>query len=123
MFCRGHMAQLRQDYHKFVERGAEVLVVGPDDEAAFKKYWRKEDLPFVGLADPSHQVADRYGQEVSLLRLGRMPAMMVIDRRGMVRYKHYGFLASDIPSTEEILAVLDELNRGEAAMPDEVPAS
>ncbi len=123
MFCRGHMAQLRQDYQKFVGRGAEVVVVGPDDEAAFKRYWRREDLPFVGLADPTHQVANRYGQEVSLLRLGRMPAMMVIDKRGLVRYKHYGFVASDIPSNEEILAVLDELNREEAATTDEESAS
>ena len=61
------MAQLRQDYQKFTERDAEVVVVGPDSEQAFKDYWQKEELPYVGLADPTHTVAKRYGQEVKLL--------------------------------------------------------
>jgi peroxiredoxin len=105
------MAQLRQDYQKFVERGAEIVVVGPDDQRAFQDYWRKEGLPFVGLADPTHTVARRYGQEVRLLKLGRMPALMVIDKAGQVAYKHYGGSMSDIPPNPQILAILDELNQ------------
>jgi peroxiredoxin Q/BCP len=105
------MAQLRQDYQKFVERDAEIVVVGPDNEQAFKDYWRKEKLPFVGLADPTHTVANRYGQEVKLLKFGRMPAMMVIDKAGQVRHKHYGGSMSDIPPNPQILAILDELNQ------------
>lgn len=108
------MAQLRQDYQKFVDRGAEVVVIGPDGEKAFQNYWQKEGLPFVGLADPSHTVAQRYGQEVKLLRLGRMPALMVIDKAGQVRYAHYGGSMSDIPPNAEILGIVDELNQGEA---------
>ena len=105
------MAQLRQDYPKFVERDAEIVVVGPDDQRAFQDYWRKENLPFVGLADPTHTVARRYGQEVRLLKLGRMPALMVIDKAGQVAYKHYGGSMSDIPPNPQILAILDDLNQ------------
>ena len=104
------MAQLRQDYQKFVERDAEVVIVGPDSEQDFKDYWQKEELPYVGLADPSHTVARRYGQEVKLLRLGRMPALIVVDKAGQVVYAHFGGSMSDIPPNPEILAVLDELN-------------
>lgn len=104
------MAQLRQDYQKFVDRNAEVVVVGPDNEQAFKDYWQKEALPYVGLADPTHTVAKRYGQEVKLLKLGRMPALMVIDKAGQVAYKHYGGSMQDIAPNPQILAVLDELN-------------
>jgi peroxiredoxin Q/BCP len=104
------MAQLRQDYQKFVERDAEVVVVGPDSEEAFKDYWGKEELPYVGLADPAHSVAKRYGQEVKLLKLGRMPALMVIDKAGQVAYTHYGGSMADIPPNPQILAVLDGLN-------------
>jgi hypothetical protein len=32
------MAQLRQEYQQIVSRNAEVVVVGPDDEIAFKNY-------------------------------------------------------------------------------------
>jgi peroxiredoxin len=108
------MAQLRQEYQQIVSRNAEVVVVGPDDEIAFKNYWLKEDLPFVGLADPTHAVASRYGQEVKLLKLGRMPAMMIIDKTRRVRYKHYGGSMSDIPPNREILAILDQLNQKDA---------
>jgi peroxiredoxin len=105
------MAQLRQDYQRFVDRDAEVVVVGPDSEQAFKEYWRNEGIPYVGLADPNHTVAKRYGQEVKLLKLGRMPALMVIDSSGQVAYKHYGGSMSDIPPNPQILAILDELNQ------------
>jgi peroxiredoxin len=107
------MAQLRQDYQEFVARDAEVVVVGPDNEAAFRDFWRREGIPFVGLANPTHTVAQRYGQEVKLLKFGRMPAMMVIDKDGLVRYKHYGDAMSDIPPNPQILAILDRLNREE----------
>ena len=105
------MAQLRQDYAEFVGRDAEIVVVGPDDEQAFQDYWLKEDLPFPGLADPTHTVARRYGQEVNLLKFGRMPALMVVDKAGQVVYAHYGGSMSDIPPNREILDALDELNQ------------
>ena len=107
------MAQLRQDYEQFVQRGAEVVVVGPEDAAAFQDYWHREGLPFVGLPDPKHSVLKLYGQEVKLFKLGRMPAQVVIDRSGTARYVHYGHAMSDIPANAEILGILDELNAGD----------
>lgn len=105
------MAQLRQDYQQFVERNTEIVVIGPEDTGAFGDYWRKEDLPFVGCPDPDHVVADRYGQEVKLLKMGRMPALMVVDRQGTVAYSHYGNSMRDIPPNSEVLSLLDDLNR------------
>jgi len=105
------MVQLRQGYQELVKRNAEIVVVGPEDPQAFADYWRKEGLPFVGLPDPTHIVLKLYGQEVNLFKLGRMPAQVVVDRRGQARYVHYGHSMSDIPPNEEILALLDELNR------------
>jgi len=31
-----------------------------------------------------------YHQEVNMLKWGRMPAIFVIDREGVIRYGHYG---------------------------------
>ena len=107
------MAQLRQGYQAFVERGAQVVVIGPDSASAFREYWQREDLPFVGLPDPQHSVLKQYGQEVNLFKMGRMPAQVIVDRQGIARYVHYGHDMSDIPTNEEMLAVLDALN-GEA---------
>jgi peroxiredoxin Q/BCP len=100
---------LRQDYERFVERGARLLVVGPEGPDKFREYWEENDLPFTGLPDPRHSVLKRYGQEINLFKLGRMPAQIIIDRRGRVRYVHYGKSMSDIPENEELLELLDQL--------------
>ncbi len=107
------MAQLRQDYTKFTSKHAEIVVVGPEDRRTFTYVWNKERYPFVGLPDPTHTVADLYGQQVKLLKFGRMPSLVVIDKRGQIRYRHYADSMSDIPPNDEILAVLDELNRAD----------
>ena len=103
------MAQLRQDHAEFVKRQAEIIVVGPEGPAAFAAYWQANDLPFIGLPDPKASVLKLYGQEVNLFKLGRMPAQVIIDRAGMVRFVHYGHAMSDIPENAELLALLDEL--------------
>jgi len=104
------MAQLRQGYEKFLEQDTEVVVVGPEDARTFAAYWRDHKLPYIGLPDPSHTVLKRYGQEVSIFKFGRQPAQVTIDKNGQVRYVHYGHNPGDIPSTEEILDVLQRMN-------------
>ena len=103
------MAQLRQDYAEFQSRSTAVVVVGPEDAAGFSEYWSQNELPFVGLPDPSHSVLKRYGQEVKLFKLGRMPAQVLVDRSGVARYVHYGHDMQDIPATSEVLALIDGL--------------
>jgi peroxiredoxin len=107
------MAQLRDDFNELTARNAVVLVVGPENRAAFSEYWQKNSLPFIGMPDPSHQVLKQYGQEVNLFKLGRMPAMVIIDPEGQVRFVHYGKEMSDIPSNQEVLDTLDQINQGE----------
>ena len=104
------MAQLRQDYQKFLDREAVVVVVGPESSNEFRSYWQENELPFIGLPDPKHHVLKTYGQEINLFKLGRMPAQALIDRRGNVRFIHYGDSMSDIPENREILELIDQLN-------------
>lgn len=98
------MAQLRQDYQAFVDADTEVVVLGPEKQQAFQKYWDQEGLPFVGLPDPRYTVLRLYGQQVKWLKLGRMPAQMVVDKSGTLRFLHYGNSMSDIPATGEMLS-------------------
>jgi peroxiredoxin Q/BCP len=104
------MAQLRQDYQEFVDRQAVMLVLGPENAEAFEKYFRENDLPFVGLPDPKASVLKLYGQEVNLFKLGRMPAQVIVDKEGAARFAHYGHSMSDIPENAELLGLLDEIN-------------
>jgi peroxiredoxin len=112
-YCRRHMAQLRQDYKKFVDRNTEIIAIGPEDAKSFADWWHNEHMPFVGIADPKHVIAKMYGQKVNPLKFGRMPAFFVVDKEGKIRYSHYGNSMSDIPSDEEIISLLDDLNKEE----------
>ena len=102
------MAQLRQDYKKLVKLDTEVVVIGPEKADAFKNYWEKEKLPFIGLPDPEHKVLKLYGQEVNLFKLGRMPAQMLIDQSGKVRFVHYGHSMADIPLNAVIMNLIEQ---------------
>lgn len=103
------MAQLRQDFVEFEKRQTTILVIGPENGAAFAKYWQENGLPFVGLPDPTHSVLKLYGQEVNLFKLGRMPAQIMVDKKGMARFVHYGYSMSEIPKNTELLVLLDAL--------------
>jgi len=103
------MAQLRQDFVEFEKRQTTILVVGPEDASAFARYWKKNNLPFIGLPDPAHSVLKSYGQEINLFKLGRMPAQVLVDKTGAARYVHYGHSMSDIPENTELLNMLDGL--------------
>jgi peroxiredoxin Q/BCP len=104
------LARLRDGYEEFERRGVEILAVGPDPLEAFQKYWADQQIPFVGLPDPGHALARMYRQQVKLFKLGRMPLSCIVDARGYIRFVHYGKSMSDIPSNEELLQVIDELN-------------
>ena len=110
------MAQLRQDFAEFEKRQTVILVAGPEDAEGFKAYWSQHNLPFIGLPDPKASVLKLYGQEVNLFKLGRMPAQVLIDKEGIARFVHYGHNMSDIPSNEEILGLVDEINTPDNAV-------
>ena len=107
------MAQLRQDYDRFVAQDGEIVVIGPEENMSFADYWQEHDFPFVGLPDPRQRVLQLYGQEVKLFKLGRMPAQVIVDKAGIARYVHYGHSMSDIPPNDELSTLLGELNREE----------
>jgi peroxiredoxin len=104
------MAQLRQDYQKFKERNTEIIAIGPEDTETFNNWWHKHQMPFIGVADPEHVIAKMYGQQVKLIKLGRMPASLLLDKKGYIRYKHFGESMSDIPENQQVLSLIDKLN-------------
>lgn len=86
-----------------------MLVIGPDDADAFRAYFSKNDIPFTGLPDPNHEVLRLYGQEIKIFKFGRMPAQVLVDKEGVARFVHYGHGMTDIPPTEEMIALIETL--------------
>lgn len=101
---------MRDHYSDFTSHNAEIVTVGPDSAESFKEYWKKENIPYVGLSDRDHKVARLYRQEIILFKAGRMPLNCVIDMSGRIRYIHFGTNMTDIPDNEIFLNVIDQLN-------------
>jgi peroxiredoxin Q/BCP len=59
--CTAQACGIRDAFADFERAGAVVLGISPDDEASHVKFRDKYDLPFTLLADPEHEVAERYG--------------------------------------------------------------
>jgi len=59
--CTTQACGIRDAYGEFEQAGAVVLGVSPDDERSHMKFKEKYRLPFTLLADPDHEVAERYG--------------------------------------------------------------
>ena len=59
--CTVQACGIRDAYGEFERAGAVVLGVSPDGEKQHLKFKEKYDLPFTLLADPEHEIAERYG--------------------------------------------------------------
>jgi len=103
------MMQLHQDYQKFVEKNTIVVAIGPENAQDFRKFWDEHPFKFIGIPDENQAVLALYGQQIKLLKLGRMPAQILIDKAGIVRYVHYGSSMKDIPENSEIFSLIDTL--------------
>ena len=59
--CTAQACGIRDAYGEFEKAGAVVLGISPDNEKRHVKFKEKYELPFTLLADPEHEVAERYG--------------------------------------------------------------
>ncbi|MCB9554939.1 MAG: redoxin domain-containing protein [Deltaproteobacteria bacterium] len=100
---------MRDDYQRFEAQRGQILVVTRHDSATMRAYWRKEKLPFRGIADPDGKITAAYGQQWKLVSLGRMPAQFVVDCQGKIALSHYGKSMADIPPNDEVIATLRRL--------------
>ena len=59
--CTTQACGIRDRYGEFERADAVVLGVSPDDVEQHAKFKEKYNLPFTLLADPEHEVSERYG--------------------------------------------------------------
>jgi peroxiredoxin Q/BCP len=87
--CTTQACSFRDAYGEFEERRAIVLGVSPDTESSHASFKAKHKLPFTLLADPEHEVAERYGVWVEKTMYGKTSmgikrSTFVIDEEGKV---------------------------------------
>ena len=59
--CTKQACGIRDAWGSFRETGAEVFGISPDGEASHARFKNEYSLPFTLLADPDHEVTERYG--------------------------------------------------------------
>jgi peroxiredoxin Q/BCP len=59
--CTRQACGIRDAWDAFRETGAEVFGISPDGEASHVRFKNEYGLPFTLLADPDHEVTERYG--------------------------------------------------------------
>jgi peroxiredoxin Q/BCP len=103
--CTRQACGIRDVYGEFQQRGAVVLGVSSDKEAAQAKFTAKYGLPFPILADPDHEAGKAYGVDKNGGRFFER-STFIIDRDGNVA-KVMRRVKPD-EHAKQVLAVLDE---------------
>ena len=117
--CRKQVQQLANHVEAFHERNAEIVSIVPEPLERVESWQESYDLPYPLLADPDAEVGEAYDQPVRFGLLGRfsdffgrMPEVVIIDRRGSdpeIAYVHQGRSTFDRPDIEDLLDELDGL--------------
>lgn len=98
------------DRDKFEALDAMIYPILADSEKGAKQLEESCDECSIPIFfDKKKEVVKPLHQEVIISKLGRLPAIIVVDKEGIVRYAYFGESMADIPPNEEILEVLKQL--------------
>jgi len=96
---------MKKEYQEFRNRKAIIAVIAPHKMEKVRDYWQKENLPFLGIPDPDGILGKLYGQEWNLIKLGGMPALFVVDRKGTIVFSQYAKNMTDIPENQDLFKI------------------
>ncbi|MEP0545901.1 MAG: thioredoxin-dependent thiol peroxidase [Rhodothermales bacterium] len=113
--CTKQACNLRDNMASLERDGIAVLGVSGDDEASHERFAEKYDLPFPLLADPEHELMERYGvwgekNFYGKKTIGTKRTTFLIDGDGIVR--HVFKRPKTGEHAEEVRAKRDELMGG-----------
>lgn len=86
-----------------------MVAIAPDTADGVARFVRDSDYPFSLLPDADHTVFDAYDVVSKMTSLGQRPAVFVVDGDGTVRFDSIGTQQWEIPSNDNVLAVLSSL--------------
>lgn len=109
-YAKAHSKKLRKDHEKFKELNAVLYAILPDNLENAQKFESEYAQEYPIYYDNKKKVNKMLKQEVKPLKLGRMPALLIIDKHAIIRYAYYSDSMDDIPQNEEIFKILENLN-------------
>ena len=112
--CTVQACNLRDNYTLLKNNGFVVLGISPDEEKKHKKFEGKYALPFTLVADPGHNIINKYGVWGEKTLYGRTymglhRTTFLIDEKGIIR--KIFLKPKSKQHAEEILKAWQELKR------------
>lgn len=104
--CTSEMQCFADDWEQFRVLGCEILGISTDPIAKHTDFANKLRLQFPLLSDTQKTVSKLYGVDSFL---GTQRAYFIIDKAGILRYKHAEWIPVFKRDDAELLAVLREL--------------
>ena len=103
--CTKQLCSVRDNWEQYRATGAEVVGVSTDSAESHKKFAANHGLPLTLLSDPRGEVSRLFGAR-SWLPGRSARAVVVIDPRGVVRYRKVQSLSIFRPRDEEIIEAI-----------------
>jgi len=113
MVCTKQFCSYRDRGGDFASLNATVVGISSQDLASHEQFVAKHGLNVPLLADVDKAVAKSYSAFSQ--RLGTKRAVVIVDERGIVRYRHDHLLGLDYQSVDDLKAALDGLPNASAA--------
>ena len=115
---------MRDAYPAITGLGGEVVAISTEPLATARDAVKEAGIPFPVLSDPRLEVVDRFGlrhvDEPEGRQIAR-PALILLDRAGVVRYAHVGDHPRDRPAIGAILLGLESLAEASTKVPGAEP--
>jgi len=118
-YCRKQVQAVESRIDEFRDRDAEPVSIVPEPRERVAAWQETYDLSYPLLADADAEVGAAYDQPVRFGVLGRfsdffgrMPAVVIVDRRGdepAIAYVHRGSSTFDRPEVDDVLDEIDDL--------------
>jgi len=110
--CTIQACNLRDNYSILKSNGFVILGISPDEEKKHKKFEQKYNLPFTLIADPGHNIIDKYGvwdekQLYGRKYMGIHRTTFLVDEKGIIR--KIFLRPKNKQHAEEIIKVWNEL--------------
>jgi peroxiredoxin len=107
--CRVQLEQLQQNLTAYERQGARVVAVTLDDPEVSRTLAEQMNIGF-SLVSVDSTTFERW-QVLDRQQGMPLPASYVIDRSGVVRFRHIGRNAADRTSDAELLTVLERIRQ------------
>lgn len=115
--CNLQLREFVVDFKKFENTNAQIIAISVDDSLKENTQKQKIDADFIFLSDPEHKIIDLYSIFDKGGLTGKIhgknsyakPSVFIIDKKGILRYKHVGKHFRDRPKNNELLKILNKI--------------